>query len=289
MTEAPISPLRRRMIEDMTIRKFAPRTQEGYIRAVKGFSAFLGGSPDRASFEDLRRYQLHLVASGAGAPTINHTVTALRFLFIVTLRKPRLVARLPFIRQPRKLPIVLSPEEVARLLDAAPSLKYKAALSVAYGAGLRASEIISLKIEDIDSTRMVIRVEQGKGRKDRYVMLSPYLLGLLRAWWKTARPQGWLFPGRDPVQPLTTRQLNRACHAAAMMAEINKPVSLHTLRHSFATHLLEQKTDIRVIQVLLEAETYCSPTPDRGADLLSVSSPVRRYRAHCETICLPWC
>jgi integrase/recombinase XerD len=251
MTEAPISPLRRRMIEDMTIRKFAPRTQEGYIRAVKGFSAFLGGSPDRASFEDLRRYQLHLVASGAGAPTINHTVTALRFLFIVTLRKPRLVARLPFIRQPRKLPIVLSPEEVARLLDAAPSLKYKAALSVAYGAGLRASEIISLKIEDIDSTRMVIRVEQGKGRKDRYVMLSPYLLGLLRAWWKTARPQGWLFPGRDPVQPLTTRQLNRACHAAAMMAEINKPVSLHTLRHSFATHLLGQKTDIRVIQVLL--------------------------------------
>jgi integrase/recombinase XerD len=173
MAEAPISPLRRRMIEDMTIRKFAPRTQEGYIRAVKGFSAFFGASPDRASFEDLRRYQLHLVASGAGSPTVNHTVTALRFLFIVTLRKPQVVARLPFIRQPRKLPIVLSPEEVARLLDAAPSLKYKAALSVAYSAGLRASEIISLKIDDIDSTRMVIRVEQGKGRKDRYVMLSP--------------------------------------------------------------------------------------------------------------------
>jgi site-specific recombinase XerD len=251
MTEAPISPLRRRMIEDMTIRKFAPRTQEGYIRAVKGFSAFFGASPDRASFEDLRRYQLHLVASGAGSPTINHTVTALRFLFIVTLRKPQVVIRLPFIREPRKLPIVLSPEEVARLLDAAPSLKHKAALSVAYGAGLRASEIISLKVQDIDSTRMVIRVEQGKGRKDRYVMLSPYLLDLLRAWWKAARPRGWLFPGRDLGQPLTTRQLNRACHAAAMMAEIEKPVSLHTLRHSFATHLLEQKTDIRVIQVLL--------------------------------------
>jgi site-specific recombinase XerD len=146
---------------------------------------------------------------------------------------------------------VLSPEQVARLLDAAPSLKYKAALSVAYGAGLRASEITSLKVEDVDSTRMVIRVEQGKGRKDRYVMLSPYLLDLLRAWWRSARPQGWLFPGRDPIQPLTTRQLNRACHAAAMMAEIDKPVSLHTLRHSFATHLLEQKTDIRVIHVLL--------------------------------------
>jgi len=250
MTEAPVSPLRRRMIEDMTIRKFAPRTQEGYVRAIKGFSAFFGASPDKANFEDLRRYQLHLVASGAGTPTVNHTVTALRFLFIVTLRKPQVVIRLPFIREPRKLPIVLSPEEVARLLDAA-RLKYKAALSVAYGAGLRASEVVSLKIEDIDSTRMVIRVEQGKGRKDRYVMLSPYLLDLLRAWWRAARPRGWLFPDRDPIQPLTTRQLNRACHAAAMMAEIDKPVSLHTLRHSFATHLLEQKTDIRVIQVLL--------------------------------------
>jgi site-specific recombinase XerD len=186
------------------------------------------------------------------------------------------------------LPIVLSSEEVAPPLDAAPSLKHKAALSVAYGAGLRASEIISLKVEDIDSTRMVIRVEQGKGRKDRYVMLSPYLLDLLRAWWKSARPRGWLFPGRDLGQPLTTRQLNRACHAAAMMAEIDKPVSLHTLRHSFATHLLEQKTDIRVIQVLLEAETYCPPTPDRGTDLLPVSSALRRARAHCQAICLPW-
>ena len=165
MTEAPISPLRRRMIDDMTMRKFAPRTQEGYIRAVKGFSAFLGAAPDTASFEDLRRYQLHLVSTGTGVPTINHTVTALRFLFIVTLRKPELVAYLPFVREPRRLPVVLSPEEVARLLNAAPGVKYKAALSVAYGAGLRASEIISLKIGDIDSARMVIRVEQGKGRK----------------------------------------------------------------------------------------------------------------------------
>ena len=140
---------------------------------------------------------------------------------------------------------------MARLLDAAPGLKYKAALSIAYGAGLRASEVISLKIADIDSDRMVIRVEQGKGRKDRYVMLSEHLLDLLRAWWKAGRPQGWLFPGQNPVNPLTPRQLNRACHAAAQMAEIDKPVSLHTLRHSFATHLLEQKTDIRVIQVLL--------------------------------------
>jgi integrase/recombinase XerD len=251
MTNTPVSPLRRRMIEDMTIRKFAPRTQEGYIRAVKNFSAFLGASPDKASFEDVRRYRLHLASSGTGVPTINHSLTALRFLFMVTLRQPDVVIHVPFVREPRRLPVVLSPAEVARLLEAAPGLKYRAALSVAYGAGLRASEVVSLKIADIDSARMVIRVEQGKGRKDRYVMLSEHLLALLRAWWKEARPQGWLFPGRDPVQPLTTRQLNRACHAAAQMAEIDKRVSLHTLRHSFATHLLEQKTDIRVIQVLL--------------------------------------
>ncbi|HEV8018119.1 MAG TPA: tyrosine-type recombinase/integrase [Steroidobacteraceae bacterium] len=251
MTDTPISPLRRRMIEDMTVRKFAGRTQEGYIRAVKGFSTFLGASPATASAEDLRRYRLHLVESGVGAPTLNHSLTALRFLFLVTLRKPAIVLDMPFVREPRRLPVVLSPQEVARLLDAAPGLKYKAALSIAYGAGLRASEVISLKIADIDSARMVIRVEQGKGRKDRYVMLSEHLLELLRAWWKAGRPQGWLFPGQNPVNPLTPRQLNRACHAAAQMAEIDKPVSLHTLRHSFATHLLEQKTDIRVIQVLL--------------------------------------
>jgi integrase/recombinase XerD len=251
MSDTPISPLRRRMIEDMTVRKFTARTQDGYIRAVKGFSTFLGASPATASAEDLRRYRLHLVESGVGAPTINHSLTALRFLFLVTLRKPVIVLDMPFVREPRRLPVVLSPQEVARLLDAAPGLKYKAALSIAYGAGLRASEVISLKIADIDSDRMVIRVDQGKGRKDRYVMLSEHLLKLLRMWWKAGRPQGWLFPGQNPVNPLTPRQLNRACHAAAQMAEIDKPVSLHTLRHSFATHLLEQKTDIRVIQVLL--------------------------------------
>lgn len=251
MTDQALSPLRRRMIEDMTIRKFAPKTQSSYIRAVKNFTVFLGRSPDQASAEDLRRYQLHLASSGVATPSLNATVTALRFFFAVTLGRSELTERMPFVREPRKLPVVLSPEEVARFLEAAPGLKYRAALSVAYGAGLRAAEIISLKITDIDSTRMVIRVEQGKGRKDRYVMLSEHLLALLRAYWKEARPQGWLFPGRDPVQPLTTRQLNRACHFAAQAAGIDKRVSLHTLRHSFATHLLEQKVDIRVIQVLL--------------------------------------
>jgi site-specific recombinase XerD len=169
----------------------------------------------------------------------------------VTLGRSEVTERMPFVREPRKLPVILSPEEVARFLEAAPGLKYRAALSVAYGAGLRANEVVSLKIADIDSTRMVIGVEQGKGRKDRYVMLSPPLLALLRAYWKTARPQGWLFPGRDRLTPLSTHQLNRACHFAAQAAGIDKRISLHTLRHSFATHLLEQKVDIRVIQVLL--------------------------------------
>ena len=251
MTDKAISPLRQRMIEDMTIRKFASKTQHDYLQRVKNFTAYLGRSPDTASSEDLRRYQLHLTASGVGIPTLNQTVSTLRFFFKVTLGRPDLVERTAFVHEPRKLPVVLSPEEVARLLDAAPSLKYKAALSVAYGAGLRVSEVVALKIGDIDSKRMVIRVEQGKGRKDRYVMLSPHLLELLRAWWRAARPQGWLFPGRDRVQPMTTRQLNRACHTAADMAGIGKPVSMHTLRHSFATHLLEQNIDIRVIQVLL--------------------------------------
>jgi site-specific recombinase XerD len=279
MTDAPISPLRRRMIEDMTVRKFAARTQEAYIRSVKNFSAFLKAPPDTASAEDLRRYRLHLVASGASVPTINNSLTALRFLFLVTLRKPAIVLDMPFVREARRLPVVLSPEEVARLLDAASGLKYKAALSVAYGAGLRASEVISLKVSDIDSARMVIRVEQGKGRKDRYVMLSPHLLDLLRTWWRAARPQGWLFPGQNPVNPLTTRQLNRACHAAAQMAEIEKPVSLHTLRHSFATHLLEQKIDIRVIQVLLghkKLDTTALYTRVALKALGEVTSPLER-------------
>jgi integrase/recombinase XerD len=251
MTDEAISPLRRRMIEDMAIRKLAPKTQQGYVRTVKDFAAFLGRSPDTASVEDVRRFQLHLAASGARTPVLNHTVAALRFFFRITLRRHDIIEHTAFIHEPRRLPVVLSPEEVGRLLDAAPGLKYRAALSVAYGAGLRAAEVVSLKVGDIDSKRMVIRIEQGKGRKDRYVMLSAHLLELLRAWWKASRPQGWLFPGQNRVSPLTTRQLNRACHAAAHMAGLDKNVSLHTLRHSFATHLLEHNVDIRVIQVLL--------------------------------------
>jgi integrase/recombinase XerD len=251
MLDASVSPLRRRLIEDMTIRKLAPKTQQGYIRTIKTFAVFLGRSPATASFEDVRRFQLRLAASGVGTGALNQAVSALRFFFRITLGRRDISEHTPFVREPRKLPVVLSPDEVARLLEAAPSLKYRAALSVAYGAGLRAAEVVSLKVADLDSARMLIRVEQGKGRKDRYVMLSPHLLALLRAWWRAARPQGWLFPGQNPLNPLTTRQLNRACHAAAARAGLDKPVSLHTLRHSFATHLLEQNIDIRVIQVLL--------------------------------------
>ena len=251
MTEQSISPLRRRMIEDMSVRHFASKTQHDYVSAVVKLARFIVRSPDAATNEDLRRFQLHLTENGAGTPLINSTVSALRFFFNVTLDRPDAARHLTVVHQPRKLPVVLSPEEVARLLEAAPGLKYKAALSVAYGAGLRVSEVVSLKVSDIDSKRMMLRVERGKGGKDRHAMLSPVLLELLRDWWRIAHPRGWLFPGQNPVNPMTTRQLTRSCHAAAETAEIAKRVSMHTLRHSFATHLLEQNIDIRVIQVLL--------------------------------------
>ena len=257
MTDRVISPLRRRMVEDMTVRGFTACTQRGYIAAVKNFTVFLGRSPDAATAEDLRRYQLHMRTEGASATSMNAAVSALRFFFGVTLDRDDAGVGLTTVREPSKVPVVLSPDEVARLLDAAPGPKYRAALSIAYGAGLRASEVVSLKVTDIDSQRMVIRVEQGKGRKDRYAMLSDDLLAVLRSWWKEARskgvmlPGGWLFPGQNPVNHLTTRQLNRAFHAAREAAGIDKPVNLHTLRHCFATHLLEQQVDIRVIQVLL--------------------------------------
>jgi integrase/recombinase XerD len=227
----------------------------------------------------LRLFQLHLTESRVRPPTINFTVTALRFLFTVTLDRADAIKHLTFVAEPRKIPVVLSPEEVARFLEAAPGVKYKAAFSVAYGAGLRVSEVAALRVSDIDSERMMLRVEQGKGRKDRHAMLSPVLLELLRDWWRIARPKAWLFPGRDPLQPMSTRQLNRACHAAADMAEISKRVSPHTLRHSFATHLLEQNVDIRVIQVLLghaKLETTALYTRIATNTIRAVMSPLER-------------
>ena len=279
MTDECISPLRQRMIEDMSLRHFDEKTQKDYIRAVKNLTIFLGRSPDTATAEDLRLFQLHLTESRVRPPTINFTVTALRFLFTVTLDRADAIKHLTFVAEPRKIPVVLSPEEVARFLEAAPGVKYKAAFSVAYGAGLRVSEVAALRVSDIDSERMMLRVEQGKGRKDRHAMLSPVLLELLRDWWRIARPKAWLFPGRDPLQPMSTRQLNRACHAAADMAEITKPMSPHTLRHSFATHLLEQNVDIRVIQVLLghaKLETTALYTRIATNTIRAVMSPLER-------------
>jgi integrase/recombinase XerD len=190
VTTQVISPLRQRMIEDMAIRKFTAKTQHDYVQRVKDFATFLGRSPRTAESEDVRRFRLHLASCGAGTPTINATCAALRFFFKVTLDRHDLAKHLTFIHEPRKVPVVLSPEEVARFLEAAPGIKYKAALSVAYGAGLRVSEVVSLKVSDIDSQRMMLRVEQGKGRKDRHAMLSPVLLQLLRDWYLLARPQG---------------------------------------------------------------------------------------------------
>src|ERR1700751_2344011 len=251
MSEKPISPLRQRMIEDMMVRNFVEKTRNDYIRQVKTFTAFLGRSPDQAISEDLRRFQLHQTRAGVRPPSINGSVAGLRFFFSLTLYRPEVARHLTFVREPRKIRAVISPEEVPRLLEAAPGPKYKAALSAAYGAGLRVSEVVALKVSDIDSERMLLRIEQGKGRKDRFAMLSPRLLELLRDWYRIARPAVWLFPGRDPLLPLTTRQFNRAVHAAADRAAIKKRVTPHTLRHSFATHLLEEKTDVRLIQVLL--------------------------------------
>jgi integrase/recombinase XerD len=279
MSDKPISPLRQRMIDDMTARRFKEKVQKDYVRHVRSFAAFLGRSPDTATSEDLRRFQLHMAKQQIGAPTINSAIAALRFFFIVTLERPDLVRPLRIVTEPRKAPVVLSREEVVRLLEAAPGLKYKAALSVAYGAGLRVSEVANLKVSDIDSERMTLRVEQGKGQRDRTVMLSPRLLELLRQWWKAARPQVWLFPGQNPINPVTARQINRAVTAAKSLAGISKRVSPHTLRHSFATHLLEQGADIRVIQVLLghaKLETTALYTRVAVSTIRDVESPLDR-------------
>ncbi len=245
-----ISPLQQRMIEDMNLRKLSPKTQSGYIRNVKRFAKFFGQSPELATREDLRRFQLQMVDDGTSIGTINATITALRFLFDVTLDRSDVMAKMKATHNPHKLPTVLSPEEIARLINAASCPKHKAALSVAYGAGLRAGEVANLRISDIDSKRMIIHVEQGKGNKDRNAMLSPALLAVLREWFRHAnakgkmRQGGWLFPGINTARPISTRQLNRACKSACKSAGIEKRVSMHTFRHSFASHLLEQGVDI---------------------------------------------
>src|SRR3954454_18534078 len=222
---ADVSPLRRRMIEDMTVRNLSPATQRSYVHAVAKFSRFFGRSPDRLDLEDVRSFQVHLVAGGMSWPALNQTVCALRFLYGVTLRRADLPERIVHAREPQKLPVVLSTEEVVRFLEAVPGLKCRAALTTAYAAGLRASEVASLKVADIDSSRMVIRVELGKGGRDRYVMLSPQLLGILRAYWRLARPPHWLFPRQDGEHPIHPATLNAACRSACA-AGVHRTVRL---------------------------------------------------------------
>ena len=263
MTTNTMSPLRQRMIEDMNARKLCAGTQRGHIRGCKRFAAFLKRSPDTATFEDIRQFQLHLAETGVSICTRNVIMTGLRFLFRVTLRRLDLAAEIYHLREPQKIPLVISVNEAKRLLAVADSLKARVMLSLSYGCGLRAGEVVRLKVKHIDSAQNIIRIEQSKGRKDRNVMLSPKMLDLLREWWKvrpsrydegTPVQERWLFPGskgRRAGKPITTRHLNRLFHEAAEAAGIKKNVTLHALRHSFATHLLDRGRDIRVIQALL--------------------------------------
>ena len=260
MNTHAVTPLRHRMIEDMNARKLCAGTQRGHIHSCKRFAVFLNRSPDTATTEDIRRFQLHLAEAGVSICNRNRIMTGVKFLFRVTLRRPDLAAEIYHLREPQKIPLVMSPDETRRLLVVASNLKVRTLLSLGYGCGLRASEVVRLKVKHIDSAQKIIRIEQSKGRKDRNVMLSPETLNLLRQWWK-ARPsrydattpmaERWLFPGNRPGKPLTTRQLSRLFHQAADAAGIRKAVTLHALRHSFATHLLERGTDIRIIQALM--------------------------------------
>ena len=286
MTTDTVSALRQRMIEDMNSRKLGAHTQRSHIYSCKRFAAFFKRSPDTATFEDVRLFQLHLAESGMSICNRNRIMTGVRFLFRVTLRRLDLAAEIYHLREPQKIPLVMSPDETKRLLAVASSLKARVLLSLGYGCGLRAGEVVRLKVKHIDSAQRIIRVEQSKGRKDRNVMLSPETLDLLRQWWK-ARParydattplqERWLFPGNRAGKPMTTRQLSRLFHEAADAAGIKKSVTLHALRHSFATHLLERGTDIRIIQALLghdKLDTTARYTRVATGMIANVESPL---------------
>jgi integrase/recombinase XerD len=286
-----VSPLRQRMIEDMAARKLNPHTQRSHIQSCKRFAAWLKRSPDTATPDEVRRFQLYLIESGASICNRNRIMTGVRFLFRVTLRRHDLAAEVWHLKEPQKLPPVLSPEEVKRILSMATSLKAQVMLTISYGCGLRAGEVVRLRACDIDSTQMIIRIVQSKGRKDRHVMLPPEVLDLLRQWWK-ARPrwydigvepeQRWLFPGRNRHQPLTTRQFGRLFKEATKAAGLRKTLSLHSLRHSFATHLLERGKDIRLIQALLghdKLETTARYTRVATGIISKIESPLAGLNA----------
>ena len=280
-----VSPLRQRLIDEMELRRFGYETKRNYIRDVGRFATFLGRSPATATAEDVRRFQIEQRELGVPVPTMNGIVSALRFFFTQTLDRPDLARKLVRTRHERKLPVVLSPEEVARLLGAASCLKHQAALSVAYGAGLRAAEVTALKVRDVDSERMLLRVERGKGGRYRNAMLPTGLLALLREWWRVGRREGvlhvdgWLFPGQHYLKPLSTRQFYRVVVEAGLAAGIDKRIGPHTLRHCFATHLLEDGIDVRIIQVLLghaKLETTAFYTTVATRVLRYVTSPFDR-------------
>jgi integrase/recombinase XerD len=275
-----VSPLRQRLIDDMAMRRFGQDTQRNYIRDVGRFATWLGRSPHTATPEDLRRFQIEQQEAGVPVPTMNSIVAALRFFFTHTLDKPELARRLVRTAHARKIPVVLTMDEVNRLLEATTCLKHQAALSVAYGAGLRVSEVAALKVTDVDSTRMLLRIERGKGGRYRNAMLPNGLLLLLRDWWRAGRqqgvlfPEGWLFPGQNAMKPISTRHLHRIVVTAAEAADITKHVGPHTLRHSFATHLLEDGVDIRVIQALLNTTAFYTQVATKT--MRAVTSPLDR-------------
>ena len=288
MTTTTISPLRQRLIEDMNARKLGRHSQRSHIYSCQRFAAYLKRSPDTATPDEVRLFQLHLIEGGASICNRNRIMTGVRFLFRVTLRRHDLAAEIFHIKEPQKLPLVMSPEEAKRLLAMAGNLKVRVMLALGYGCGLRAGEIVSLRAGDIDSAQGIIRIVQAKGRKDRHVMLPPEVLALLREWWKV-RParydagvpiaERWLFPGRRGGLPLTTRQLSRLFHETTAAAGIRKPVSLHSLRHSFATHLLEGGTDIRLIQALLghdKLDTTARYTRVATGRIAAIESPIEQ-------------
>jgi site-specific recombinase XerD len=280
------TPLRQRMIEDMAARKLGHHSQRSHLYSCKRFAAFVERSPETATADDIRRFQLFLIESGASICNRNRIMTGVRFLFRVTLRRHDLAAEIFHLKAPQKVPVVMSQDEIKRLLAMAANIKVRAMLSLAYGCGLRAGEVVRLRVGDLDSAQKIIRIVQAKGRKDRNVMLPADILGLLRLWWKerprhqdrdVAPTERWLFPGRNPGRPLTTRQFARLFQETVKKAGITKPVSLHSLRHSFATHLLERGVDIRVIQALLghdKLETTARYTRVATGMISAVDSPL---------------
>jgi integrase/recombinase XerD len=247
-----MTPLRQRMIEDMRIRNLSPLTIKLYIDAVIKFSQFFHKSPALLGPEDVRTYQLYLInQKKASWSAFNIAISALRFLYTVSLKTDWAFEKIPYAKRPKKKPVILSLEEVCAFIKIFANLKHRVMVLLSYSAGLRVSEVVNLRVPDIDSKRMMIRIEQGKGKKDRYVPLSPTLLQWLRLYWKTARPASYLFPGRAPGRPVSRASMNKAITSALRASGISKKVNPRMLRHSFATHLLESGTNIRIIQALL--------------------------------------